>query len=518
MRYSPVLAQSRASVDAARANVEITDAAFRPTIQGNESFQAFSSQTGFAGTPTGGRFPVLPVRGFGPGSQDFNVAEAQLKWTVFQFGKQIARHGQAVLRTEIAEFQLTRSCQSVAFEVGQAYFRVLEAKAAVEIAERAVERAEAFLAESASLLRRRRHHPRGTPPGRGAGAAARQERTDARSEEEVAVAGLNRTMGIDVNAPTRVAERRRAPGIDMPLEATLKVAVANRPEIPVMVRGIAVAQGDVKIARADYLPTVSVQAGYSNVSGTHIQNSNVAAGGIFVTQELYGGGRRRGQLLAAEAGVRSAIAQAQQVCDGIAYEVNVAFHGVEDARERIRAARATFEQASEYLRLVTSRFRTGDATPAELMEAPALGDGAPSRRTTRPSTSTSGRSCGWSSPSGPSCRPRGRRSRCRRSPVRRHRGRPAARRRSDRRAPARLPGAAAAARSRRAPRPSARLPCRRLLCPGRPERRRCSGHRPCPGRRMKPTRRSAPGPDPGPGRTPAPLNRDAARVHGAAEA
>src|SRR5262249_48775943 len=158
--------------------------------------------------------------------------------------------------------------------------------------------------------------------------------------------------GIDVNAPTRVAERRRAPAVDLPLEAALKLAVASRPEIPVMVRGLTVAEQDVKIARADFLPTVSIQAGYSNVTGTRVQNANVGAGGIFVTQDLYGGGRRRGQLHAAQAGVRSAVAQVQQVCDGIAYEVNAGFHGVEDARERIRAARATFDQASEYLRLV----------------------------------------------------------------------------------------------------------------------------------------------------------------------
>lgn len=70
MRYSPVLAQSRASVDAARANIEIAEAAFRPTVQANQFYQAFSSQTGYAGIPIGGRFPQLPVRGFGPGTQD----------------------------------------------------------------------------------------------------------------------------------------------------------------------------------------------------------------------------------------------------------------------------------------------------------------------------------------------------------------------------------------------------------------------------------------------------------------
>lgn len=371
MRYSPVLAQSRATVDAARANIEITDAAFRPTVQGNQAFQTFSSQTGYAGIPIGGRFPQLPVRGFGPGTQDFNVAEAQLKWTIFQFGKQVARHGQAVLRTQVAEFQLKRSFQSVGYEVGQAYFRVLAARASVATAERAVERAEAFRAESASQLRRgaitREEHLR----VEASLAAMRQDLTDARSEEEVAIAGLNRAMGINVNAPTRVADRRRAPEIDVPLDGALRLAAANRPEIPVMVRGIRVAEEDVKIARADYLPSVSIQAGYSNVTGTHVQNANVGAAGIFVTHELYGGGRRRGQVRAAEAGVRSAIAQAQQVCDGIAYEVKVAFHGLEDARERIRAARVAYEQAVENLRLVGNRYRTGDATPAELMDARA---------------------------------------------------------------------------------------------------------------------------------------------------
>ncbi len=375
-RHSPVLAQGRASVEAARANVEIAEAGFLPTIQGNYAFQAFSSGTGFTGTPVGGRFPVLPVRGFGPGTQDFNIAETQLKWTVYQFGKQLARHGQSLLRTEIADLQMVRSSQSVAYEVGQAYFRVLDAKAAVEIGEKAVQRAEAFRRESGDLLRRgvitREEHLRAEARL----AADIQERTDALSEEKVAVAALNRAMGIDVNADTRVAERRRAPPFDMDLDSVLKLAVANRPELPVVVRGIAVAEEDVKIAHADFLPSLSIQAGYSNVSGAGVQNANVGAGGIFLTQELFGGGRRRGQLRAARAGVSSAVAQGQQVCDAIAYEVNVAFHGVDDARERIKTARASFEHAAENLRLISNRYRTGDATPAELIEARSAETGA----------------------------------------------------------------------------------------------------------------------------------------------
>jgi outer membrane protein len=369
IRYNPILTQARAVRDGATANVEIADAGFYPSVQTNYGFQAFSSQVGFVGLR--GRFPVLPVRGFGPGAQDFHVAEAQLKWTIFQFGKQLAKHDQAVIREEIAALQLERTRQTVCYQVGQDYFRVLEAKTAVEIAEKALLRAEAFAKESSDLLKRgvitAEEHLRTEARL----AAVKQDLTDARSEREVAVASLNRAIGIDVNAPTQVAERREAPRFALSLRESLDLAVANRREIPVVTRGISVASKDVDIARAEFLPTVSVQAGYSNVTGTGVQNANVGAGGIFVTHDFFAGGKRRGQLRAADATVRSAVAQAQQVCDGIAFEVNTAYHGVEDDHERIETARASNEQAAENLRLVTSRFRNGDATPAELIEARA---------------------------------------------------------------------------------------------------------------------------------------------------
>ncbi len=369
MRYSPILNQSRAAVDAALGNLQIVDSAFLPTFQGNYAYQAFSSNTGFVGTR--GRFPVLPVRGFGPGAQDFHVAEVQMKWTIFQFGRLLSKQSQAEFKTEIAKLDLERTHQSVCHEVARTYFQVLEAKSALEIAERAVERAEAYQKEAGDLLRRgviTREESLRVDAGL---AGVRQLRSDAKSEEEVAVAAFNQTMGINVNSPTRVAERKAAPRLDLSLKDTLEMSVANRREIPVVLRAIAIARGDVDIARADFLPSVSIQAGFSDVTGTGVQNSNVGAGGIFVTQDLYTGGKRRGQVRAAQAGLRSAEAQAQQVCDLIAFEVNAAYRGFEDARERIESARAVFQQSRENLRLVSNRYKAGEATPAEVVEARA---------------------------------------------------------------------------------------------------------------------------------------------------
>lgn len=369
VQWSPVLAQARAAVDAARGGVEVADSGFWPTIQGNYGYQAFYSDVGFAGVR--GRFPVLPLRGLGPGEQDFHITEAQLKWTLFQFGKQLAKHDQGRFKAEVAALQLERTGQTVAYEVTQAFFHVLETRSNVEIAERAVEKAESFRRESADQLQRgviiQEEHLRVEARL----AEVRQGLVDARSEEEVAIAAMNRAIGIDVNTPTKVVDRRESPRMELSLKQCMDLAFSNRREVPVVRLGIEIAESEARIARAEYLPNVSIQTGFSNVTGTGVQNANVAAGGIFVAQELFAGGRRRGQLVAAEAGIRSAMAQAQNVSDGIAYEVNAAFHGVEDARERIDAARAVFEQSRENLLLVTNRYRAGDATPAELVGAMA---------------------------------------------------------------------------------------------------------------------------------------------------
>jgi outer membrane protein TolC len=366
-RLNPQLGQSFAAVDTAAGNEEIAYSGFLPTVQGNYSYQAFSSDVGFAGTR--GRFPVLPVRGFGPGTQDFHVTELQLRWAIFQFGRQLAKHDQSVLREEIARLQADRTRQSVEFDVAQAYFRALEARSSLVIAEQALARAEAVLGDARNQERRGVLTPDDVLRAEVQVAEVRQLLTRARSDVRVTVAGLNRAIGLNVSAPTEVADRKEEPPVSLTLEDALVLAMANRREIAVVRDGIADADMDVKIARADYLPTLSIQSAISDVTGTGVQNANVLAGGAFAVLDVYTGGKRRGQLRAARAGVMRAAAQAKQVVDGVAYEVHYAHAAVDDTRERVAQARTTVAQARENLRLVDNRYKTGDAQPTDVIDA-----------------------------------------------------------------------------------------------------------------------------------------------------
>jgi outer membrane protein len=367
IRLNPQAAQDLAAVAKAEGGEEVAFSGYLPTVLGSYSFQAFRSNTGFAGTR--GRFPVLPIRGFGPGNQDFNVTEAQLRWNIYQFGRQVAKHGQSVLRVEIAKLQYQRSLQAVEFEVSQSYFQVLESRATLVSARQSVVAAESILKEAGDLLRRGVITPEEVLRAEAESATVRQLLTTARSSTEVSVAGLNRSIGLDINAPTEVLGRREEPTIDSSLEDCLKLAAARRPEIAVVRKGITIADAEIRIARSDFMPTISLQSSLSNVTGTGIQNSGVLGGGAFATLEIYTGGKRKGQLHIATAEARAAVAQAKAVCDAVAYETNVAYRGIEDARERIAQSRSALSQARESFRLMSNRLKSGDAIPAELIGA-----------------------------------------------------------------------------------------------------------------------------------------------------
>ncbi len=370
MRQSPRIAEARGVAAAGAARERVAAAAFLPTAGVNYSFQGFASHTGFSGTPDGGRFPVLPVRGYGPGDQDFEVLDLRVQWTVFQFGKRLALHDQATMRAEIARWQLERTRQAVAFDVALNYARVLQARATQVVAEKAVVRAEAALKDVRNLAANGVLTREDVLRAEVFLADVRQGLIAATSETQIAVAGLNRSIGINVSAPTRVVERTaELDEYPVRLEDCLTQAVGSRPEFSIVRLGVAAAGRGADATRADYLPVITTTAGGAVVEGSRVQNAQVADAGIALKWDLYQGGRRRAEVRGADAEIEIALAQGQQVCDTIAFETHVAYRNIEDAIGRLKQARTATGQAAETLRLVRNRYARGDAKPTDVVDA-----------------------------------------------------------------------------------------------------------------------------------------------------
>ncbi len=369
-RSNPQLAEARAKAAIARSIEDIAFSSFLPTVSTDYELTGISSITGFAGIPAGGRFPVLPIRGLGPGDQWYQVADLKMQWVVYQFGKRQAVFDQARMRDEIARWQYARALQTVRFDVSVSFAEVLQARASQVVAERAVRRAEEALRESRNLANEGVLTREDVLRAEVYLSNVQQLLTVITSELQISIAGLNRSIGINVSTTTRVVERvTELEEYPYPLEVCLDQAISSRPEFSVIRNAVAVASRGVDARQADFLPKISTNATGSLVNGHWVQNAQVAQAGIQFEWDLYTGGKRKAELRMSEQEIQLAIAQGRQVCDTIAYEVHVAFRKIEDAVQRIKQTHAAVAQAQETLRLVRDRYNRGDAKPTDVVDA-----------------------------------------------------------------------------------------------------------------------------------------------------
>lgn len=364
---SPRLQYIREQVDASRGGRQMAFAGFLP--------EAKTIYRHVEGVPRHEKFglPTIPTLAgnyaFGGVSDNFQIAELHLQWTVWDFGRTSGRYGEATSAEAIAELLYQRARQTLAFNVTAAYLRALDAQANHAIAREAVRRADSHLRDARHFLARGAYDKNDLFRAELQLAEMKLYLVTTETSEALAIADLNRVMGINVTTQTRLVETEPLSSSELSLASGLRLAVDNRREFAAAIETVKKAQFAAGVAKADFYPKVALAAGGSLLDGEDIDNAALLAGGLTVELGLFEGGRHLGADRTAKAEVRAAVARAKEICDTIAYEVNDAFLAVRDARQRIELARAAVKQATENLRVYNRRFARGDATPTDVVDA-----------------------------------------------------------------------------------------------------------------------------------------------------
>jgi len=364
LENSPRLWAAQAAIERARGQEEVAFAPFLPQIDYLSHYGATSGNLGpVAAGPTG---IVLATPGL---PHTVAQEELQLQWTVCDFGRRLGRYRQAGAREHIAEFQDLRAKETVAYDVAAAYMQTLRAVAVRVIQEEAIRRAEATLKDTRSR--------------RAAGVADRddvlraevqlsvaQDGLDIAQEVELAAqARLNNFMGRNASLPLQLADWKARPEFTLSLVQCLEIAASQRREINIAQEAVAAAQSARQAAHADYLPRVYALASVGDVEGQNIQTGWQEGAGLHIDIPLYTGGRRKGELNAAEADIHEAVANAQSILDGVTLEVTLAYRSAVTAQKRIDHLRPAVTEAQENLRLVRQKYRNGNATPTDIVDA-----------------------------------------------------------------------------------------------------------------------------------------------------
>jgi outer membrane protein TolC len=362
---SPRLRAARAAIQRAQGQEQAAFAPFLPQVDLVSRYGASSANLG-PGAPgiTGAILPSTLSA-----AHTFAQAEFELQWTLYDFGRTAGRYQQALARERLTKLQLLRAQETVAFDVTAAYLQGLLTAAVRVIQEEAIRRAEATLKDTRSR--------------RAAGVAdrddvlraevqlseAREALVVAEEAELAALARLNTVMGRNAGLPLRLVDRQTQPEFAWGLVQCLEIAADRRPEVAMAREAVAVAQHGRQVAAADFRPRVYVLGTVGYVNGANVEGGFQEGAGIHLNQPLYTGGRRQGDLRAADAAVAETVAQAQSLLDNISLEVTLAYRSVVAARKRTDLARPAVEEARENLRLVRSKYRNGNATPTDIVDA-----------------------------------------------------------------------------------------------------------------------------------------------------
>jgi outer membrane protein TolC len=178
-------------------------------------------------------------------------------------------------------------------------------------------------------------------------------------------------MGRDASLPLTLDEGLYPGKFAAAQAECLQRAATRRPEVGVARDRVAVAQFGRQAARGEFLPQLTVKSSLGRIEGKDVVGGWQEGVGIQFNVPLFHGGANRGNLAAAEADIRQAVADAQVVLNDISLEVTVAHRGVVSAQERVELARPAVEQSREALRIVRQRYRDGTATPTDVIEAEA---------------------------------------------------------------------------------------------------------------------------------------------------
>ena len=275
------------------------------------------------------------------------------------------------LGRDIAREEVRAERQKIAAEVRNAYFNLLAIQASVDAAREAVKTFEEaqrvtiqYVAEK-TVLR---------------ADALDVDARLAKSRYELSVAenglatqreSLNQLLGRDVATPFRVDFIPEQDTSDLTLDSARQGALANRPEVRQAHLKEKQAQYDRRLAKAEYIPDLSLSLRYQGVNNVRVLPQNVTTAGFYLSWEPFDWGRRHNKVLEATKTIEQARNGIQETESQIAVEVGGKYRKWHEASLLLNASRTAHEAATEQFRETGNKYKEHAALLRDLLQAQA---------------------------------------------------------------------------------------------------------------------------------------------------
>ncbi len=360
------LQASELQTESARWEHSAAKALGRPKLNHATSYTALSDTPTFNATIPGLGALSMPFM-----QDEFAVSSTMVAMPLYTGGK--IRHTVSAAASQVvaAEKEQVRTRLDVKLEVATAYLRVLRARRAVGVSEANVASLQMHVKVVGSMLRQQLVAKNDQLAAEVALADARQKALQMRNGVDIAGAAYNRLLGRPLTASAELEEVQMAP-LREDIETLTARALGTRPELSRLSAQVNALQCQAESTRASNQPQLGVLGGYTYIENEHMAPEGYGSVSFAVEWVPYDGGmaRSRGNALLQKANAVSRLrADATTL---IQLEVRKAWLDEQEARGRIDVTGKAIEQAEENLRVAQSRYRQGEGTNTEVLDAETL--------------------------------------------------------------------------------------------------------------------------------------------------
>lgn len=273
------------------------------------------------------------------------------------------------LGRDISREEVRAERQKIAAKVRDAYFRLFAIQAKVDAARDAVKTFEEAQRVTVQYVSEKTVLRADALDVDARLAKSRYELSVAENGMATQREALNQLLGRDVSTPFRVEYIPEQDSSDLTLESARQGALANRPEVRQAELKEKQAEYDRRLAKADYIPDLSVELRYQGVNNVQVLPQNVTTAGFLLTWEPFTWGRRHNRIVEASKTIEQSRNTLRETQSQIEVEVGGVYRKWHEASLLLKASRIAHEAAAEQLRETTNRFKEKAALLRDLLQA-----------------------------------------------------------------------------------------------------------------------------------------------------
>ena len=272
-----------------------------------------------------------------------------------------------------ADLTLETTKQGIKAQTASYYFKVLQCRNIIKVDQDAVDTLQAHL-ENVNAQYRVGTVAKSDVLGTQVQLAnAQQTLVSAKNDYDVAVSTLNNVIGLPTSTTLNLRDELRYNKYDLTLDGCTQYALAHRPDALAAQYAVKEAEEAVRVARAGYLPSVSLVAEKYKVGekafGQDHTSGNYLDMGLNASWKVFDNNVTTAQVNQKKAALWKAQQAAMAQQDTVQLDVRTAYLNLLAAEKNIQTTKVAVEKAQEDYKIAQVRYSAGVGTNLDVMDA-----------------------------------------------------------------------------------------------------------------------------------------------------